>query len=83
MEKEVSKAEFKEAYMKYRGENDGWTDHYWQHFFEDEKDKRYFLELPESSEHNRLFLTTSSERRHMYFLTLRQEEGFFDYPGKS
>jgi hypothetical protein len=83
MEKEVSKAEFKKAYMQYRGDNDGWTDAYWQHFFENEEGKRYFLEPPESLRHTRLFITTSSDRRHMYFLTLQSEEDFFDYPGKS
>ena len=83
MEREVSKAEFKQAYMKYRTENDGWSDDYWQHFFEDEQGKRYFVAPPESPEHNRLFLTTSSDRRHMYFLTLQSEESLFDYPGKS
>ena len=82
MEKEVSKAEFKKAYMQYRGERSGWTDRYWQHFFENEEGKRYFLELPETPEHDRLFLTTSGDRRHMYFLTLQAEESFFDHPGK-
>lgn len=82
MEKEISKAEFKKAYIKYRGDRSGWTDGYWQHFFEDEEGMRYFLSPPASPQHNRLFLTTSSDRRHMYFLTLEQEEGFFDNPGK-
>ena len=56
---------------------------YSSRFDEAAAQKRYFLEPPESPRHNRLFLTTDSERRHMYFLTLEQEEGFFDYPGKS
>lgn len=83
MEKEVSKAEFKKAYMQYRGDNDGWSDGYWQRFFEDEEGKRYFFSPPESPRHNRLFITTSSDHRHMYFLTPESEEGFFDYPGKT
>lgn len=82
MEKEVSKAEFKKAYLQYRGDSDGWTDDYWNHFFEAEEGKRYFLVLPESPQHTRLFITTSSDSRHMYFLTLDSEESFFDYPGK-
>lgn len=83
MEREVSKAEFKKAYMQYRGDNDGWSDGYWQRFFEDEEGKRYFFSPPESPRHNRLFITTSSDHRHMYFLTPESEEGFFDYPGKT
>ena len=37
MDKEVSKAEFKRAYMRLRGSHSGWTDDYWQHFFENEE----------------------------------------------
>lgn len=83
MEKEVSKAEFKKAYMRYREDDDGWTDDYWNHSFENEEGKRYFLAPPESPRHSRLFITTNANRRHMYFLTLESEESLFDYPGKS
>lgn len=82
MEREVSKAEFKKAYWKYRGDRDGWTDDYWQHFFENEEGKRYFVSPPETRQHDRLFITTSSDRRYMYFLTVDAEEALFDYPGK-
>ena len=82
MEKEVTKAEFKKAYMQYRGENDGWTDDYWQHFFEEGEGKRYFLDPPESPLHNRLFISTNGNHHHMYFLTSESEENLFDYPGK-
>ena len=82
MEKEVSKAEFKKAYMTYRSQGDGWTDRYWQESFEKEEGKRYFLRIPDSPRHNRLFITSDSESHRMYFLTDEAEESFFDYPGK-
>ena len=83
MKKEVSKAEFKQAYMQNRGDSSGWTDDYWQHFFEDEEGKRYSLSPPESPQHNRLFISSDSNGHHMYFLTLQAEESLFDYPGKT
>ena len=83
MKKGVSKAEFKQAYMHYRRDNDGWTDDYWQHFFEEEEGKRYSLSPPESLQHNRLFISSNSGGHSMYFLTLQEEEGFFDNPDKT
>ena len=79
MEKEVSKSEFKKAYMKYRTDGDGWTDDYWQHFYENEEGKRYFLRIPESPQHNRLFIISDSNGHRMVFLTEEAEESFFDY----
>ena len=34
MKGELSKSEFKRMYMKYRTEGDGWSDKYWDHFYE-------------------------------------------------
>jgi hypothetical protein len=83
MKKEVTRAEFKQAYMHYRRDSDGWTDDYWQHFFEGEEGKHYFLSPPESPQHNRLFISSDSDGHSMYFLTLQAEEGFFDNPSKT
>ena len=82
MAKELSKAEFKKMYMHHRTDGDGWTDDYWDHFFEKKTGKRYFYEKPKTAEHKRMFVNQSIESVSLYFMTLDSEESFFDYPGK-
>ena len=82
MRKELTKTEFKKMYMKYRTDGDGWSDKYWEHFFEHQNGNRYFFEEPETPEHKRMFINKSHDSVHLYFMTLDSEESFFDYPGK-
>ena len=82
MKNELTKMEFKKMYMKYRTKGDGWSDKYWEHFYEHQNGKQYFFEEPETPEHNRMFINSSHDSVHLYFMTLDAEESFFDYPGK-
>jgi len=82
-EKEISKEEFKQFYFKYGKLNEGWSQEYGDHFFENEKDKKYYFAEPESSKYNRMFIVTGDRIRRMVFLTEEGEESFFDYPGKN
>ena len=79
---ELSKAEFKEKYKKYRTKDDGWTDDYWDHFFERREDMRFYFEEPKTPAHTRMFVNQHGNSVHLYFMTLDAEESLFDYPGK-
>ena len=41
-EQEITKEKFKELYFYYATPNSGWTEDYWNHFYENEEGKRYF-----------------------------------------
>ena len=82
MEKELTKMEFKKMYMNYRTDGDGWSDEYWEHFYEQQKAKKYFFTEPETPEHKRMFISESHDSVHLFFMTSDSEESFFDYPGK-
>ena len=82
MQKELTKAEFKKAYMSYRTDGDGWTDDYWDHFYENQPDKKFFFTAPETPAHDRMFISESGRQVHLFFMTSESEESLFDYPGK-
>jgi hypothetical protein len=74
--------EFKKMYMDYRTDGDGWTDDYWEHFYEHKKGAQYFFTEPETPEHNRMYISSSRASVHLFFMTSDSEERLFDYPGK-
>lgn len=74
--------EFKKKYMDYRTDGDGWSDDYWEHFYEKQEGKRYFFDEPETPAHTRMFISADQVSVRLFFLTLDAEENFFDYPGK-
>jgi len=85
--REVSKEEFKEAYLTLGGgAATGWSLEYWHKFFEDEKQPgmKYRLEEPESPEHTRMMIVSDFEANEyrLFFLTEGSEESFFDFPGE-
>lgn len=82
MRKELSKMEFKKMYMKHRTDGDGWSDKYWEHFYEHQEGQQYFFTAPETPEHTRMFISGDSASVHLFFMTSESEESFFDYPGK-
>ena len=82
MEEEVSKERFKDLYFKYATPNSGWTDDYWNHFYEQEEGKRYFFTKPANSESTRMFIVSGDNKHRLIFLTEDAEESFFDFPGK-
>ncbi len=79
---EVSKERFKDLYFKYATPNSGWTEDYWDHFYEREEGKKYFFTKPMTSESIRMFIVTDGIKHSMVFLTVVAEESFFDFPGK-
>ena len=80
MEREISKEEFKDLYFKYAEPESGWTEDYWNSFYEKEEGKTYFFTAPETPESTRLFIVEDSHVRRMVFLTEDAEESFFDMP---
>ena len=82
MRKELTKMEFKKMYMNLRTDGDGWSDKYWEHFYENQQAKKYFFTEPETPDHTRMFISESGNSVSLFFMTLDAEESFFDYPGK-
>ena len=82
MEEEITKEKFKDLYSKYATPNSGWTEDYWNRFYENEEGKRYFFSKPETPKSTRMFIISEGIRHRMVFLTEDAEESFFDFPGK-
>ncbi len=76
-EQEVSKEEFKKMYFKY-ADGIGWTESYWNHFYENEKEAKFFFTAPESSLDNRMFIISGQGVNRMVFLTEEGEDSFFN-----
>ena len=82
MEQEVSKMEFKNLYFQYSTPNSGWTEDYWNQFYENEEGKKYYFSSPETPDSTRMFIVSEATNHRMIFLTEDAEESFFDFPGK-
>ena len=78
---EVDKNEFREMYFRHAQPHDGWTQSYWDQFYEEEKtpSMRYFVEPPESPAHCRMMIVDDYETRQyrLFFFTEDSEESFF------
>ena len=81
-DEEVTKEQFKDLYFKYATPYSGWTEDYWNHFFERETGKRYYFRKPEMPEATRMFVSSDKDKHRIFFLTEEAEESFFDFPGK-
>lgn len=81
-EEEVTKARFKELYFQYATANSGWTEDYWNHFYETEEGKSYYFTKPATPDSTSMFIIDDNIKRRMIFLTEDAEESFFDFPGK-
>jgi len=77
MDVQVSKIEFKELYFSYAQPNSGWTEDYWNQFFELEQDESYYFEQPESPAKDRMMIVSGDKKHRMIFLTENSEEAFF------
>jgi len=75
----VSKQKFKDAYFKYGLEKGGWSQSYWEKFFEPEEKvpMRYAIEEPSSPEHNRMMIVSDHDEYRLFFFTEESEESFF------
>jgi len=68
-EKEVTKEEFKALYFKYATPHSGWTEDYWNQFYEKDEGKRYFFTKPQTPESTSMFIVDDNIKRRMVFLT--------------
>ena len=79
--KAVSKLQFKEMYFKYGRARDGWGPDYWDQFFEPEEEfpMKYFIEDPESPQHDRMMIVRDSgaHEYRLFFLTEEAEDGLY------
>jgi hypothetical protein len=82
MEEEVTKERFKHLYFIYATAKSGWTEDYWNHFYDQEEGMRYCFERPKTSDSTRMFIVSDVNKHRMIFLIEDSEESFFDYPGK-
>jgi hypothetical protein len=81
----VTKEEFKATYFRHAKPAEGWTEAYWQRFYEAGEDPfaRYLIQEPASPEESRMRIVNDYARREcrMFFVTEDQEERLFDQPG--
>jgi hypothetical protein len=82
MEEEVTKEKFKDLYFKHATPQSGWTEDYWNQFYEGEEGKRFFFSKPETPECIKMFIVSGNAMRRLIFLTEEGEESFFDFPEK-
>lgn len=78
MEEEVSKEKFKELYFAHATPNSGWTEEYWNLFFEKKEGQQFFFSKPASPQHLSMFIITEGSKHRIVFLTEEAEESFFD-----
>ena len=84
--KEVTKKEFKAIFLKYGKREDGWGKGYWNsHYrFPKKRNMRYLVRLPKNPKENRMMIVNdySNNEIRLFFMTVDEEEAFFDFPGK-
>ncbi len=80
MEREVTKQEFRELFFKLGVAQDsgGWTESYWDRFYEHEKDARYFFTEPASPDQTRMFISSGQGKHRIFLLSEEAEESFFE-----
>ncbi len=80
MDREVTKQEFKELFFKYGVTQNslGWTDDYWNKFYEHQDNARYFFTEPTSPDQVRMFISSSKGTHRIFLLSEEAEESFFD-----
>lgn len=82
---EVTKAEFREAFFRYGRGRDGWTQAYWERFYEADRTPpmRFRVEAPTSPERTRMMIVDDyAVREHrLFFMAEEAEERFFSPMG--
>lgn len=78
MEEEVSKEKFKELYFAYATANSGWTEEYWNLFYEKQEGHQFFFSKSTSPQHTRMFIISEGSKHRIVFLTEEGEESFFN-----
>jgi len=77
--KEVTQAQFKEAYFKYGKAEDGWDVKYWEDVYENASDMKYCVQLPENEKEHRMMIVNdySAKEYRLFFLSVNDEENLF------
>lgn len=78
---EVSKAQFKEIFLKYGKVSEGYGPDYWDEFYAapEREDMKYLIDLPSDPAASRMMVVTdySSGEYRLFFMTEDQEDSFF------
>jgi hypothetical protein len=77
----VTHSQFKKLYFQYAQPHSGWTEDYWNRFFETKKEDVYYFEEPDSPVANRMMISSGQNTHRMFFMTEDAEESFFQKPG--
>ena len=82
MEREITKQEFRELYVRYgqSEKNSGWTQDYWDHFYEHQTGKRYYFTEPTDPDQTRMFISSDRDTHRMFLMSEEAEESFFRHP---
>lgn len=80
MQRPVTHSQFKTLYFQHAQPHSGWTEDYWNQFFEGKESDVYYFEAPDSPLANRMMISTGQNMHRMFFLTEEAEESFFQFP---
>lgn len=82
--KYVTKEEFREIYFRLGGGRGGWTQSYWDKFFEPTPDRpmKYQIEEPASPEHNCMWIVSDYETNEyrLFFMTEENSDSALEFP---
>jgi hypothetical protein len=79
-EQQVTKEEFRRLYVQYgQSRNRGWTQEYWDHFFENETSMKYVFTKPNSSTDDVMCIGGEKNTHRIYFLSEDALEGQYGH----
>jgi len=81
VDRELTKQEFKELFFKHgvAQNSSGWTKDYWDKFYEDENNTRYFFTEPISPGQARMFISSGNGTHRIFLLSEEAEETLFEH----
>jgi hypothetical protein len=81
MDREVTKQEFRELFFKHGVAHDsgGWTESYWDRFYEHEENARYFFTEPASPDQTRMFISSGQGKHRIFLLSEEAEDSLFEH----
>jgi hypothetical protein len=82
VEREVTKQEFKELFFKHgvAQSSGGWTEDYWDKFYEHENNAQYFFTEPDLPDQVRMFISSGKGTHRILLLSEEAEESLFEFP---
>ncbi len=81
MERQLTKQEFKELFFKHgvAQNSGGWTEGYWDQFYEHENGALYFFTEPTSPDQVRMFISSGNHTHRIFLLSEEAEESLFEH----